>query len=48
MGELEGEEGRLPPLELRGGGKNVIGLAAGLGQGDVDDDDQIEGGKCLG
>ena len=41
--ELEVEERALPLLELRRRREHVVGLARRLGQGDVDDDDEVEG-----
>ena len=46
-GELEREERRLPLLELRRGGQHVVGVAGGLGHGDVNHDDELEGVERL-
>ena len=40
--ELEVEERALPLLELRRRRQHVVGLARRLGEGDVDDDDEVE------
>ena len=45
--ELEVEEGGLGLLELARHGQHVVGEPRGLGEGDVDDDEQVEGGERL-
>ena len=46
LGELEVEEDSFGLLVLGGGGEHVVGLAGGLGHGDVDDHREVECPHC--